>query len=112
MPKDHIYWRAYFSLMLINSYDFVFDYGSWPYGDKPSWICTSRELECLNGANLHVVSSVEQIINEIRDHGRMHYITSEKAPDLFFHRIAHKHANSTLKDAFPRWKAKIEEKLV
>ncbi|MEO1438203.1 MAG: hypothetical protein AAFV80_21860, partial [Bacteroidota bacterium] len=55
---------------------------------------------------------VEQIINLIREHGRMHYISSEKSQDLFFHRIAHKHANSSLKDAFPRWKAKIEEKLV
>ncbi|MEM6725830.1 MAG: hypothetical protein AAF598_17445 [Bacteroidota bacterium] len=55
---------------------------------------------------------IEQIINGIREHGRMQYISSEKSQDLLFHRITHKHANAALKASFPRWKAKIEEKLI
>lgn len=46
------------------TYDFVFNYGSWPYETKPAWICTSRELEKLDGADLKVVSGIEEVISE------------------------------------------------
>ena len=45
------------------TYDFVFDYGSWPYGDKPAWVCTSREIQPLNGANLIVAGNVDDVIS-------------------------------------------------
>lgn len=45
-----------------NTYDFVFDYGSWPYDDKPTWVCTSRALEVLEGANLKIEKTIEEII--------------------------------------------------
>ena len=41
-----------------NTYDFIFDYGSWPYGDKPTWICTNRRLKSLEGANLKTLKIV------------------------------------------------------
>jgi len=41
-----------------DTYDFVFDFGSWPYEDKLSWVCTSRNLKILEGANLRVVASI------------------------------------------------------
>ena len=34
------------------TYDFVFNYGSWPYEDKPTWVCTHSDIEPLEGANL------------------------------------------------------------
>ena len=55
-----------------NSYDFVFDYGSWPYEDKPTWVCTSRELEPLEGAHLTVVPSIEQVIKDAEVRGVKH----------------------------------------
>lgn len=44
------------------SYDFVYGYGSWPYEDKPTWVCTSREVEVLDGANLTVVDNIGDVI--------------------------------------------------
>lgn len=54
------------------TYDFVFDYGSWPYEDKPSWVCTSRDLEVLDGANLSIAGTAEQVVSEARAQGLKH----------------------------------------
>lgn len=45
-----------------HTYDFVWNYGTWPYQDKPTWVCTHRELEPLEGANLLVVDSIDDVI--------------------------------------------------
>lgn len=45
-----------------NTYDFIFNYGSWPYEDKPTWVCTSRDLQPLKGANLIVVGNIDDVI--------------------------------------------------
>ena len=34
------------------TYDWVFQYGTWPYGDKPTWVCTTQPLETIAGCNL------------------------------------------------------------
>ncbi len=44
------------------TYDFVFNYGSWPYEDKPTWVCTSRQLERINGANLMVTADIQDVL--------------------------------------------------
>lgn len=48
------------------TYDFVFDYGSWPYGDKPTWVFTHRELPRLENANLIVTSDVDLVIQDAK----------------------------------------------
>lgn len=40
------------------TYDFVFNYGSWPYEDKPTWVCTHSDLEPLEGANLIIADAI------------------------------------------------------
>ncbi len=55
-----------------HSYDFVFNYGSWPYEDKPTWVCTSRELEILKGANLKIAKTVDEIIAGAESSGLKH----------------------------------------
>jgi dihydrofolate reductase len=45
------------------TYDFVFNYGSWPYEDKPTWVCTHSDLQPLEGANLIVVRSVDDVVS-------------------------------------------------
>jgi dihydrofolate reductase len=55
-----------------NTYDFVFNYGSWPYGDKPSWVCTSNELEILEGANLRISKLPNDVIKEAKSNGLKH----------------------------------------
>ena len=44
------------------TYDFIFDYGTWPYRDKLSWVCTHRPLQPLAGANLIVADDIDQVI--------------------------------------------------
>ncbi|WP_160148458.1 dihydrofolate reductase family protein [[Leptolyngbya] sp. PCC 7376] len=39
-------------LMGRKTYDFVYNYGSWPYGNKPTWVCTRREVPQMDGCNL------------------------------------------------------------
>ncbi len=46
------------------TYDFVFNYGSWPYGDVPTWIFTSKSLVPLAGANLNLVQTVDDFVLE------------------------------------------------
>jgi len=55
-----------------NTYDFIFNYGSWPYGDKPTWVCTSSELKTLEGANLKIVKSVDEAVSEAESKGLKH----------------------------------------
>ena len=54
------------------TYDFVFNYGAWPYEDKPSWVCTSRDLEALEGANLRIVDSVDAVMKGATAEGHEH----------------------------------------
>lgn len=39
-------------LMGRKTFDFVYNYGQWPYEDKPTWVCTSRDLPLMPGCNL------------------------------------------------------------
>ncbi|MEM7396141.1 MAG: dihydrofolate reductase family protein [Verrucomicrobiota bacterium] len=55
-----------------STYDVVFQYGSWPYGDKPTWVCTSQELRGLDGANLRVVGTVADVVREAASEGIEH----------------------------------------
>ncbi|MEO1400429.1 MAG: dihydrofolate reductase family protein [Cyanobacteria bacterium J06635_1] len=34
------------------TYDFVYHYGQWPYENKPTWVCTNREVPRMDGCNL------------------------------------------------------------
>ena len=39
-------------LMGRKTYDFVYHYGQWPYENKPTWVCSSREIPLIKGCNL------------------------------------------------------------
>lgn len=54
------------------TYDFVYDYGSWPYGNIPTWVVTSSELDPLEGANLSVVGSLDDFLGEAEAKGMQH----------------------------------------
>ncbi|MBE9070397.1 dihydrofolate reductase [Leptolyngbya cf. ectocarpi LEGE 11479] len=55
-----------------NTYDFVFNYGSWPYEDKPTWVCTQSNLQPLDGANLIVVADIDDVISGATTQGLEH----------------------------------------
>ena len=54
------------------SYDFVFNYGSWPYESKPAWVCTHREIQKLDGANLMVSDEIDQVLGDATARGLQH----------------------------------------
>ncbi len=55
-----------------STYDFVFDYGSWPYENKPTWVCTRSDLQPLAGANLIVVDSIDAAVGGAIKEGIKH----------------------------------------
>lgn len=55
-----------------NTYDFVFNYGSWPYGEKPTWVCTNRDLETLEGASLEIASTADDVIKQAKSRKLKH----------------------------------------
>ncbi len=54
------------------TYDFIFNFGSWPYEDKPTWICTHNDLEPLDGANLTITKSIDDVISGANSTGIEH----------------------------------------
>lgn len=46
------------------TYDFVRSYGSWPYEDKPGWVCTHNEIAVLEGATLRVASDIDIVLSQ------------------------------------------------
>jgi dihydrofolate reductase len=54
------------------TYDFVFNYGSWPYEDKPTWVCTHSDLQPLEGANLIGVGDIEDVVSDAATRGIEH----------------------------------------
>jgi hypothetical protein len=55
---------------------------------------------------------VERQVNFIKDHGRRLYLRSEKPTDLTFSKINHENSKAGVIDGFPKWKKKVNEKLV
>ena len=55
-----------------DTYDFVYNFGSWPYGDKPTWVCTRREIIPLEGANMQTASTPGRVVEEAKTLGINH----------------------------------------
>lgn len=43
------------------TYDMIVSFGEWPYGDKPVWVCTSNKIEPIDGCNLQVGNTPEEV---------------------------------------------------
>lgn len=54
------------------TYDFVYDYGSWPYGEKPIWVCTSNNVKVIDGCNLQKASNPKDVVEEAEALGIEH----------------------------------------
>ena len=46
------------------TYEIISNFGSWPYGNKPSWICSKNKINVIEGINLQKSTSPEDVINE------------------------------------------------
>lgn len=55
-PEDTGYEEFYSTVDALvmgrNTYDWIHNYGSWPYGDKPTWVCTTNTINIIEGCNL------------------------------------------------------------
>ncbi len=55
-----------------NTYDFIVAYGEWPYGDKPAWVCSTREVDPMSGCNLQNGRSPQEVFEEAKALGVKH----------------------------------------
>lgn len=55
-----------------NTYDFIFNYGSWPYEDRPAWVCTSTDIERLPAANINLAKTVDEVVKAAKEQGLQH----------------------------------------
>lgn len=49
------------------TYEFVKDYGSWPYGNKLVWVCTTGNIEAMEGCNLQTGNTPEEVFNQAKE---------------------------------------------
>ncbi len=53
-------------LMGRKTFDFVYDYGKWPYEDRPTWVCSRRDVPRMEGCNLHSERTPEEAISKAK----------------------------------------------
>ena len=59
-------------LMGRKTFDFVYDYGQWPYGDRPTWVCSNREIPLMKGCNLQTARSPRAAMDQAKEQGIQH----------------------------------------
>ena len=48
------------------TYAFVQEYGSWPYGDKPTWVCRHSEIAPFPDCNLQIATAPSDVVTAAR----------------------------------------------
>ena len=77
IPYDHSGYNEFFAsidglIMGRKTYQMVQDFGSWPYEDKPTWVCSSGELESMEGCNLQTESAPAEAVAAAEKAGLKH----------------------------------------
>ena len=54
-------------LMGRKTYDFIVGYGEWPYGDKPTWICSTNRVVPIEGCNLQPAHNLPAAYKEAEE---------------------------------------------
>lgn len=55
---------------------------------------------------------IEREVNFIRENGRNIYLNSKKNADLIFNKINHENSETGVIDGFPKWKVRVNEKII
>ncbi len=75
-PKESGYEEFYSTIDALvmgrKTYEFIQNYGTWPYGDKPVWICTRKKIEPMNGANIQKETSPGDVVKTASKMGIIH----------------------------------------
>lgn len=56
-------------LMGRKTFDFVYDYGKWPYEDLPTWVCSRRDVPHIEGCNLQCERTPDASISKAKSVG-------------------------------------------
>lgn len=43
------------------TYEMILSFGTWPYGDKPVWICSSNKIDAIEGCNLQQGTTPDKV---------------------------------------------------
>ena len=81
----------------------------WELLDSHATYLWSKDKEYPRADFLKLVS---RKVNYIRDQGRTNYLSHEHNEELIFSKINHQSAGSALIDGFPKWRKRLNEKLV
>lgn len=54
------------------TYEFVFEYGTWPYEDRPCWVVTHSGFETMPGARLFHAEDIDNVISMAASMGMEH----------------------------------------
>jgi len=54
------------------TYDMIREFGKWPYGDKPTWICSSGTIELMEGMNLQIEIGPTEVTKTAKASGVEH----------------------------------------
>jgi len=67
-PLEETGYEEFFStvdalVMGRKTYEMIYDFGTWPYGNKPVWVCTSSKIKLMEGCNLQAGATPEEAFN-------------------------------------------------
>jgi len=54
------------------TYDQVCGFGAWPYGDKPTWVCSTQSVVPVPGCNMQRPAPPDEVVARARDAGLKH----------------------------------------
>jgi len=54
------------------TYEMICSFGSWPYGNKPTWICSKNTIKALDGTNLQKSTSPEDVVKDAQKGNASH----------------------------------------
>lgn len=74
IDHEHTGYEAFFEtvdglLMGRKTYEFVYDHGHWPYGNKPTWVCSGGEIDRMSGCNLQSECDPEKAVSNAQGSG-------------------------------------------
>ena len=54
------------------TYEMIVSFAEWPYGDKPVWVCSTQEIEAIDGCNLQAGKTPVEACREAESMGAKH----------------------------------------
>jgi dihydrofolate reductase len=77
IPPEENGYEAFFStvdalVMGRRTFEVIYRFGVWPYGDKPVWVCTNSNVKSIEGANHQRDTSPEGVIEAAHKMGVAH----------------------------------------